>query len=354
MNMFAHEQVRIVTGSRSGVPVLIGVHSTARGQAIGGCRMVHYPQWTDALNDVLRLSAAMTAKAAVAGLPNGGGKTVVALPHAGPPDPATRRAILLDVGDAIAAFDGAYATGPDVGTGPDDMVTVAERTPAVFCRPVEAGGSGDSSPATAIGTVAALRAVCEAAFGTAELGGRRFAILGLGHVGARVARLLAADGAELIVADVDPGKHAVADELGARWLDPGEALRADVDVLVPAALGGLLTAGTVPELRCAAIAGPANNQLDRPDTAGLLHQAKILWAPDFVVSAGGIIYATAVELRQESGAEAIERVLGIGATLERVLRDARELGITPAAAADRLAATGRPPSRSRARAARMS
>jgi glutamate dehydrogenase/leucine dehydrogenase len=331
MDTFEHEQVRIVTGARSGLPVMIGVHSTARGQAIGGCRIAHYPHWTDGLADVLRLSAAMTAKAALAGLPHGGGKTVVVLPDQTVPGPATRRAILLDVGDAIAAFDGAYATGPDVGTGPDDMVTVAERTPHVFCRPIGAGGSGDSSPATAAGTVAALRAVCAALFGSAQLGDRRFAILGLGHVGARVARLLAAEGADLVVADVDAGKRTVADEIGASWVSPDEAFRAEVDVLVPAALGGLLTAATVPELRCLAVAGPANNQLDEPATAGVMHRAKVLWAPDVVVSAGGIIYATAVELRHESAALATERVLGIGATLERILRDAEERGVTPAA-----------------------
>jgi glutamate dehydrogenase/leucine dehydrogenase len=335
MDTFEHEQVRIVTGARSGLPVMVGVHSTARGQAIGGCRIAYYPQWTDGLADVLRLSAAMTAKAALAGLPHGGGKTVVPLPYAGPPDPESRRAILLDVGDAIAAFDGAYATGPDVGTGPDDMVTVAERTPHVFCRPVGAGGSGDSSPATAAGTVAALRAVCAAMFGTPELAGRRFAILGLGHVGARVARLLAAEGADLVAADVDAGKRTVADAIGARWVSPGDAFRAEVDVLVPAALGGLLTAATVPELRCAAVAGPANNQLDEPATADLLHRAKVLWAPDVVVSAGGIIYATAVELRHESEARATERVLGVGTTLERILRDAEERGVTPAACSKR-------------------
>jgi glutamate dehydrogenase/leucine dehydrogenase len=335
MNTFEHEQVRIVTGSRSGLPVMIGVHSTARGQAIGGCRIAHYPDWTAGLTDVLRLSAAMSAKAALAGLPHGGGKTVVALPDGTPPDPATRRAILLDVGDAIAGLAGAYATGPDVGTDPDDMIIVAERTPHVFCRPVAAGGSGDSSPATAIGTVAALRAVCAAVFGTGRLAGRRFAILGLGHVGARIARLLAAEGADLVVADVDAAKRAVADEIGARWLSPEDAFRAEVDVLVPAALGGLLTAATVPELRCAAVAGPANTQLDRPGTADVLHREKILWAPDVVVGAGGIVYATAVELRHETHAQATERVLGIGGRRARRRNHQLETRVTLVAGATR-------------------
>jgi leucine dehydrogenase len=337
MNSFEHEQVRIVTGARSGLPVLIGVHSTTRGQAIGGCRIKHYPQWSDGLADVLRLSAAMTAKCAVAGLPNGGGKTVVAVPPGARFD---RRDVLLDVGDAIAALDGAYATGPDVGTGPADMVTIAERTPHVFCRPESDGGSGDSSPATAVGAVAALRAVCAAVFGDPSPAGRRFTVLGFGNVGSRIARLLAAEGADLVVADVDASKRRAAEGIGARWMAPGEALRAETDVLVPAALGGLLTASTVPELNCLAVAGPANNQLDQPSTADLLHREKILFAPDHVVSAGGIIYATGVELRHETPSSALERVRGIGDTLARILRDARERGVTPTAAARSAAPVG--------------
>jgi glutamate dehydrogenase/leucine dehydrogenase len=332
-----HEQVRIQRGPRSGLPVVIAVHSTTLGQAIGGCRLAQYPHWTDALDDALRLSAAMTDKCAVAGLPNGGGKTVVAIPPGVTPHPAARRAILHDVADTIAALDGVYATGPDVGTGPHDMAVIAERTRHVFCRPPEVGGSGDSSPHTATGVVAALRAVCEAVFGSPQLAGRRFAILGLGRVGGHLARHLAATRAELLVTDIDTTKRALADELGATWLDPNNALRSEVDVLVPAALGGVLTPDTVARLRCAAIAGPANNQLDAPATADLLHQRGILWAPDFVVSAGGIVHATAVELHKEATEQATARVLRIGETLARILHDAAQAGVTPAAAALTLA-----------------
>jgi glutamate dehydrogenase/leucine dehydrogenase len=330
---FLHEQVRIQRGPRSGLPVIVAVHSTALGQAIGGCRLARYPRWNDAVTDALRLSAAMTDKCAVAGLPNGGGKTVVAIPPDAALDPADRRAILHDVADVIASLGGAYATGPDVGTDPVDMATIAERTRYVFCRPAQAGGSGDSSTHTATGVVAALHAVCDAMFGSPQLAGRRFAILGLGRVGAHLARHLAAVRAELIVADVDVTKRRLADQLGATWLDPEDALQAEVDVLVPAALGGVFTPDSVPELRCAAIAGPANNQLDEPATADLLHRRGILWAPDFVVSAGGVIHATAVELHHESTEHATARVLGIGDTLARILQNATQAGVTPAAAA---------------------
>ncbi len=319
----------------------MAVHSTELGQALGGCRLAVYPQLTDGLEDALRLSAAMTDKCAVAGLPNGGGKTVACLPGGFVLDDAGRRAVLHDVGDVIESFGGAYATGPDVGTGPNDMVTIGERTRHVFCRPSEAGGSGDSSGHTAYGVMAALRAVCSAVFGSSSLAGRSFAVLGLGRVGGRLARDLAAADAKLVVTDVDPGKRAAAEALGAVWVEPTAALGAEVDVLVPAAMGGVLTPATVPLLRCAAIAGPANNQLDQEGTAELLHARGILWAPDYVVSAGGVIYATAVELHRESPAEADARVSGIGDTLGRILDDAARDGITPASAARRLALSRR-------------
>jgi leucine dehydrogenase len=322
-----HEQVIIKRGPRSGAPVIVAVHSTARGQAIGGCRVKHYPDWRDGLDDALRLSAAMTDKCALAGLPHGGGKTVVALP----PGVEAGRGLLLDVGDVIAGLGGIYATGPDVGTGPDDMVTIAERTPYVFCRPAEAGGSGDSSGHTAVGVIAALEALCAHRFGSPDLSRRSFALLGLGHVGGYLWQMLTDAGADVIAADVDDTKKR------GTWVTPEECLTADVDVLIPAALGGVLTARSVPALRCAAIAGPANNQLDTPATATLLHDRGIVWAPDAVVSAGGIIYATAVELRHETAAEATRRVRGIGATLTEVLREAAAGGEPPAVAAHRRA-----------------
>jgi glutamate dehydrogenase/leucine dehydrogenase len=320
-----HEQVVIKRGDRSGLPIIVAVHSTVRGQAIGGCRIKHYPDWRDGLTDALRLSAAMTEKCALAGLPHGGGKTVVALP----PGAEAGRDALLDVGDVIAGLDGRYATGPDVGTGPDDMVTIGERTPYVFCRPAGAGGSGDSSGHTAVGVLAALEALCAERFGSPDLSRRSFALLGLGHVGGYLWQTLTDAGAQVIAADVDDTKRR------GTWVTPDACRSADVDVLIPAALGGLLTPDSVPALRCAAIAGPANNQLDHPATAKLLHDRGILWAPDAIVSAGGIIYATAVELRSETPARATERVRGIGATLTEVLREAAAAGESPAEAARR-------------------
>ena len=279
----------------------------------------------------------MTRKCAVAGIANGGGKTVVAVPEGVTLGPARRADMLRDVGDLIASLEGRYATGPDAGTTPEDMVVIAERTGHVFCLPREQGGSGDSSPHTATGVVAALRAVCDRVHGSPDLGQRRLAIVGLGSVGGHLARQLAAAGAELVVADIDPGKPALAGKLGARWAKPYDALTADVDVLIPAALGGVLTSDIVARLRCAAIAGPANNQLAEPAVAGLLHRRGIIWAPDYIVGAGGVIYAMAVELDKETSEHALARVEGIADTVRLVLDTAQRASVDPAEAALELA-----------------
>jgi leucine dehydrogenase len=335
---FGHEQVVVRRGTRSRLPIVVAVHSTKLGMAVGGCRMRHYPDWRDGVEDALRLSEAMTAKAAAADMGVGGGKTVVVLPSAAPPVGAARTAVLQDVGDVVESLGGVYGTGPDVGTGPDDMVVIGSRTRWVFCRPTDAGGSGDSSGPTAEGVFAALGAVCGHLYGTPSVAGRRCSIVGLGHVGSLLARLLSAAGASLVLADVDESRKVVADEVGAAWMTPEEAVRAAVDVVVPAALGGLLTHGLVPELRCAAVVGPANNQLSTPSVAGLLHDRGVLWVPDPLASAGGVIYGVGVELRGLTPGEAMAQVRGIGATTARLLARAAADGISPAAAVEGLVA----------------
>jgi leucine dehydrogenase len=321
-----HEEVLVRRGPRSGLPVVVAVHSTALGQAVGGLRMWHYPDWRDAQSDALRLARGMTYKCALAGVGKGGGKTVIALPANGAVTPDARRAALLDAADAIDSLGGRYATGPDVGTGEPDMDVIAERTAHVFCRPASSGGSGDSSPHTAAGVVATLRALTGG-----SVTGKRFAVVGLGRVGGAVAAALAAGGADLVVSDVDPSKRARYP--GAAWAEPADALTADVDVLVPAALGGVLTADLVPRLRCALIAGPANNQLADESVADLLHERGILWAPDYVVGSGGVVNAIAVELDGAGPARAAELVDGIGATVASLVADAQRAGTTPARAA---------------------
>jgi leucine dehydrogenase len=292
-----------------------------------------------AARDALRLSRAMTYKSAVAGLPLGGGKGVI-VRRPGEPLPANehRRAVLLDFADAVELLTGRYITAEDVGTSDDDMTVIAEATGHVAGLAPERGGSGDPSPWTALGVETAIRVSCERVFGDDSLAGRRVAVVGLGHVGGRLAEMLTAAGAELVVADVDPDKRALAQRLGARWTDPDGALTADVDVVAPCALGGVLDDDTVPRLRCRVVAGAANNQLAADPIANLLAARGILWAPDFVTNAGGIINIS-VELEPEgySPERARTRVQAIGDTLRTIFDNAETAGTTPLAAAMDLA-----------------
>jgi leucine dehydrogenase len=318
---------------------VIAVHSTARGPSLGGCRMWSYEDTRAAVRDALRLSRAMTSKSAVAGLPLGGGKGVIMLPAgAAPLDFNRRRDALLDFGDSVDQLDGRYVTAEDVGTSDADMTVIAEQTDHVAGLELARGGSGDPSPWTALGVETAIRVTCERIWGTAELAGRSIAVIGLGSVGGTLARGLAEAGTSLVLADVATGKRALAGELGARWAEPDAALRAEVDVVAPCALGGVLDHATVPELRCRAVAGAANNQLASDDVAAELHERGILWTPDFVANAGGIINI-AVELEPEgySADRARARVLAIGETVGTVLDMAEASGTTPLTAAQELA-----------------
>jgi leucine dehydrogenase len=332
-----HEQLLVRRGPRSGLYCAVAVHSTVRGPSLGGCRMWRYDDSASGVADALRLSRAMTYKAACAGLPLGGGKGVIML-RDGAPRGHARRDVLLDFGETVAAVDGAYITAEDVGTSSRDMTVIAEATKHVSGLAQARGGSGDPSPATALGVEAAVLATCERAFGGTALKGRSVAVVGLGSVGLRLARLLARRGATLVVADIDERKRADADKLGARWLPPDRALTAEVDVLAPCALGGVLNEDTVPRIQAPVIAGAANNQLSDDSIADLLAQRGLLWAPDFVANAGGIINIS-VEL--EPGGydprRARSRVRGIADTL-RAIYDAAGAGdITPLTAAMELA-----------------
>jgi len=285
-----------------------------------------------AMHDVLRLSRAMTFKAAVADLPLGGGKGVIMLrPDEAVLTPERREAALLDFGDTVESLGGTYLTAEDVGTSEEAMDVIATRTEHVTGL---ASGSGDPSPWTALGCEVALRTTCEYAFGTSDLSGRTVAVIGLGNVGSRLAELLHAGGAQLIVADVDQGKRELAERLGATWTDPHGALTAEVDVLAPCALGGVLNDDTLPALRCKAIAGAANNQLASDSHDQALADRGILWAPDFVANAGGLINI-AVELEPEgySTERAELRVRAIGDTLRHIFDKAASSGSTPLRAA---------------------
>jgi leucine dehydrogenase len=300
--------------------------------------MWRYEDARAAIRDALRLSRAMTFKSAVAGLPLGGGKGVIMLREGQALTPERRKAALEDFGETVDRLDGAYVTAEDVGTSAEDMEVIASTTPHVKGLARERGGSGDPSPYTALGVVTAIEVSCERVFGSSTLANRSVALAGLGHVGADVARRLAEAGASLIVADVDEGKRELASTLGARWVTPEEALTAEVDVYAPCALGGVLNDDTVPELRCRIVAGAANNQLADDRIADLLNARGVLWAPDFVANAGGIInIAVEFEPGGYDPALAEQRVQGIGTTLAQIYDDAAQMNATPLTAAMELA-----------------
>jgi leucine dehydrogenase len=285
-----------------------------------------------AVRDVLRLSRAMTFKAAVAGLPLGGGKGVIMLrPDEAVLTPERREAVLQEFGDTVEAVDGAYLTAEDVGTSERDMDVISTRTKHVTGL---ASGSGDPSPWTALGCEVAIRVACERAFGTDDLSGRSIAVIGLGSVGGRLAEMLHAGGAELIVADVDQSKRELAERLGATWTDPTSAMTADVDLLAPCALGGVLNDETLPALNCKAIAGAANNQLASDELDQALAGRGILWAPDFVCNAGGIInIAVELEPGGYSAETADTNVRAVGDTLRQIFDTAAARNTTPLRAA---------------------
>jgi leucine dehydrogenase len=289
-----------------------------------------------ALRDALRLSRAMTFKAAVADLRLGGGKGVIMVAPNVNLTSERRHAALLDFGDTVDSLGGRYITAEDVGTSSRDMSVIASRTKHVVGLSRKRGGSGDPSPVTALGVHISIRACCERVYGTPSLRDRTISLIGLGHVGGRVAKLCAREGAKLIVADVDERRRKLAEEIGARWSTPQRALEAEVDVLVPCALGGILDDETVPRLRCRIVAGAANNQLAEDTIADLLAARGILWAPDFVVNAGGLINI-AEEVDGYDASTARQRVRGIAATLGQIFENAESIGATPLTAALELA-----------------
>ena len=333
-----HEEILIRRGTRSGLYSIIAIHSTARGPSLGGCRLWSYGDSRAAVRDAMRLSEGMTYKAAVAGLAQGGGKGVIMAPVGEALEGERRRAVLLDFADAVNRAEGRYITAEDVGISPEDVAVMAEITPHVSALPRERGGSGDPSPWTALGVEVSIRAACERAFGTSDLAGRSVSVIGLGHVGGHLARLLAEGGARLVVTDVDQSKRALADELGAQWVAPQDGHFADVDDVAPCALGGTLDHDTVPRLKAKVVAGAANNQLADTSVDSVLAERGILWAPDFVVNAGGIVNI-AVEFEEGgySEARADERVRTIGDTVRQIFDDAESSGTTPLAAAMDLA-----------------
>jgi leucine dehydrogenase len=332
---FEHEDLVVRRGRRSGLYAIVAIHSTALGPALGGVRLWRYPATIDGARDALRLAAGMTYKAAAAGLDLGGGKGVICAPD-GDLDPDQRRAALLDFADVVESLEGRYITAEDVGISPDDLVAIGERTAHLTGLPPEHGGSGDPSPFTALGVESAISACVRARFGDRDLAGRRIAVVGLGHVGAQLAQRLAEAGCELVVSDIVEGKRALAAKLDAEWVPPAEAMLADCDVLAPCALGGAVSGQNATRLRCEIVCGSANNQLADEALADVLAEHGILYAPDFIANAGGLIHVY-MEIKGYTEERAVALARGIEATVANVLETAERRGVTPLAAARELA-----------------
>jgi len=323
--------------AETGATIFIALHSSRLGPASGGTRMKRYEDLAAARRDAERLSEGMTYKWAAAGFPRGGGKAVLAVPPG--LDPARRDGLLRRYGALIQELGGRFWTGADVGTSSRDMDVIAETgAPYVFSRTPAHGGAGDSSVWTALGVEAGIRATCARVFGDRSLTGRRVVVQGAGSVGSAVIARLRDAGAAVAFSDVDAGSvRRHRDEGGVPFVEPGAVLETPCDVLAPCALGGVLTAETIPRLRCRAVAGAANNQLGQPEDAERLREREILYAPDFVINAGGAIGITGQEALGWSEDRARQEVLRIGATLERVFALAEAHGITTEAAARRIA-----------------
>jgi len=326
-----YEEVYRATDKRAGLTAFIAVHDTTLGPALGGCRMWHYSREEDAITDVLRLSRGMTFKSAVARTGLGGGKAVIL------GDPKTEKTpeLFRAMGRFVHTLAGRYTTAEDVGVNEQDMLYVREATPYVTGLPRIKGGSGDPSPVTALGTFVGLKACVEDAYGREDLDGLRVAIQGVGHVGFHLAKLLIEAGAKLTVTDVNEARlKEAAEELGAAVVAPQDIYDVDCEVFAPCALGAILNDKTIPRLKCKVVAGAANNQLAEERHGEELVRRGILYAPDFVINAGGIINVS-VEFLEGGYDEAVsmKRVHNIYQAIKDITRTGKEQEIPTSQAA---------------------
>jgi leucine dehydrogenase len=330
------EEVALHYDHPSGTWMFVCIHSTKRGPAGGGTRMKTYATPADGLADAMRLSEGMTMKMAATDVPFGGAKAVLAVPSL--PEGDERRRLLLRYGQLAASLGDTFYTGPDMNTTIADMDVIGERHANVFCRSKERGGSGDPGPYTARGVFHGIRASAAHAFGSPELAGRSVLVQGVGDVGERLAEQLAGAGARVLVTDVDAERaNAVAGRIGAEVVAPDTAMATECDVYAPCAVGGTLNAETIPQVGCRIVAGCANNQLAETEDAHRLAEAGILYAPDYVINAGGVIHAWGVEALAWDLDTVEARLAGIGDSLTEIYRSAEAEGITTEAAAERLA-----------------
>jgi leucine dehydrogenase len=331
----AHEEIHFVTDEKCGLKAIIAVHSTHLGPAAGGARFWHYARDAEALTDALRLSRGMSYKNAMAGLPLGGGKSVLLANT----DRAKTPDMLHAFGKAVDGLGGRYVTAEDVGINVADMIEVARSTKYVAGLPNSGGDvGGDPGPHTSLGVFLGIKAAVKWALGKDSLNGLHIALQGAGSVATGVALHACAEGAKLSIADVDQAKaQKLADRSGGKVVSTDEILELEADVLSPNALGAILTETSIAKLKVPVVAGGANNQLATPLDGERLHARNILYAPDYVINAGGIINVCTEYLGDGDATLVRRRIEGIPVRLEQIWSEGAETGRDPAAVADAMA-----------------
>src|SRR5690348_2938327 len=330
-----HEAVHFITDDACGLRAVIAVHSTHLGPAAGGCRFWHYAKDEEALVDALRLSRGMSYKNAMAGLPLGGGKAVILADG----ERAKSTDMLHAFGNAVDKLGGGYVTAEDVGMSVSDMIEVARTTKFVAGLPNSAGDvGGDPGPHTSLGVFLGIKAAVKWALGKDNLDGLHIALQGAGSVATGVALHACAEGARLSIADVDEAKaQKLADATNGTVVSADQILTLDADVLSPCALGAIFTADTISALKVLIVAGCANNKLATAQDGDRLHKRNILYAPDYVINAGGIINVCTEYLGDGDASLVRRRIEGIPVRLEQIWREGSETGRDPASVADAMA-----------------
>jgi leucine dehydrogenase len=331
----AHEEVHFITDAQCGLKAIIAMHSTHLGPAAGGCRFWHYGDDGEALTDALRLSRGMSYKNAMAGLPLGGGKAVI-LASA---DNSKTPQMLAAFGRAVNGLGGRYVTAEDVGISVQDMIEVHRQTSHVAGLPVGSGAvGGDPGPHTSLGVFLGIKAAVRRALGKDSLQGLHIAMQGAGSVASGVAMHAAAEGARLSIADVAEERvQALAEATGATIVDPAEIMTLEADVFSPNALGAILTEQSIAALKAPVVAGGANNQLATPADGQRMTERGILYAPDYVTNAGGIINVSTEYLKDGDASVVRSRIEAIPERLETIWSESAASGRDPAAVADAMA-----------------
>jgi leucine dehydrogenase len=331
----AHEALHFIDDEKTGLKAIIAVHSTHIGPAAGGCRFWHYAADEDALVDALRLSRGMSYKNAMAGLPLGGGKSVILADEARSKSPE----LLHAFGKAVDSLGGKYITAEDVGISVADMIEISRQTKFVAGLPAEgAHVGGDPGPHTSLGVFLGLKAAVKRGLGKDSVEGLHIALQGAGSVASGVAMHAAAEGARLSIADVDTGKaQKLAAQVNGTVVDPDAILATEADVLSPCALGAIFDERSIDALKVPVVAGGANNQLATAEDGARLHARGILYAPDYVINAGGIINVSTEYLGDGDASLVRERIEGIPVRLEQIWSESASSGRDPAAVADSMA-----------------